>query len=705
MGADKRKQLKCGEILLSLRNNKKSKVYIFNCAFCNEHCDQLKKFSLHLDEKHSKKFNKDDTLEPLVPADEEGEQEQTSPKADKQALKADEDIKDNMEMFVPEIKVEELMDIDIAATAGDDDDEIDEKKHLSNKKSEDENEDPLETNTKTKSSPSKLKNTTNVEVKGEKGENDSDDGGYGEDNTYEFSYELDYEDSVHGSSGSESEHSDEKKQETQDSRGKKVNLRKRVAKKQEEDNPYESSDDSRDSDFELEKGTGKTRVYRKKAKKTENILNVCEKDLTIAILAELEKHPVLWDIKDRSHDKIIRQNGFQQIAKEVSEKLQIQIKWEDIRKRITDIRYEYSREYDKQLKGDKCELPWYTEHMKFLKENIEVLIKHRYQKKKYRRLNSLEESHIPIIIEYYKNCEVLWQVTNIGFVVKPKKLEALKPIIQELKEKHNIDINIHDMQRRIDYINRIYSIDKEQQLKCEMENKEFVPSSKYYEELSFLSDSQGPFKCPHCQEIIQKYETYHIHLGEHTKTVPFKCALCEMRFNKLVKYIVHAKRHLRINNYHCDVCGKGYPFRAELDWHVREHTGEEPYLCEICGASFRSRHGYDNHIRRHEKRFRYECHICKYGFNHLHALNAHVKAHLNIRDILCNVCGKGFTAKKHLLRHQQIHSDIKRYKCGVCGKAFAQDAGLRAHKKQHVEYTSLAEIAKKEFRKGKYNYD
>lgn len=129
--------------------------------------------------------------------------------------------------------------------------------------------------------------------------------------------------------------------------------------------------------FQMVKEKQKGKVGRKRTKKSNNNPPVDEKELTLTVLAALEKRPVLWDINNRSHDKIIRQNGFQEIAKEVNEKLQLQMKWEDIRKRITDIRYEYSREYDKQLKGEKCELPWYTEHMKFLKENIEVLIKHR----------------------------------------------------------------------------------------------------------------------------------------------------------------------------------------------------------------------------------------------------------------------------------------------------------------------------------------
>ncbi|XP_073831489.1 uncharacterized protein [Musca autumnalis] len=643
-------------------------------------------------EKHSKFCDTDDT-DPIIEECPDNKPDEKYEVSNETPTK--EDIKENLEIFVPEIKVEELMDI----TNGEEEDEDEDYKKMklpSTAKSEDENQDPLETSTKCLTIS--IKSSTDADIKNVKGEDGIEhDEDYAEDadNNYEFNCELDYEDSA-GDSGSESDQSEKKAEIT------KNKLRKRKPTRNKESGTEDDTDDSQDMDFNMEKEKAKNKVGRKKSKKTNNNPPVDEKELTLAVLAALEKQPVLWDIKNRSHDKIIRQNGFQEIAKEVNEKLQLHMKWEDIRKRITDIRYQYSREYDKQLKGEKCELPWYTEHMKFLKENIEVLIKHRYQKKKYRRLSSLEESHIPIIIEYYKKCEVLWQVNNIGFVVKPKKLEALKPIIQELKEKHNIDISIQDMQRRIDYINRIYSADKEQQLKCEMENKEFVPSSKYYEELTFLNESQGPFKCSHCNEIIAKYESYHIHLSEHTKQVPFKCALCEMRFNKLVKYIVHAKRHLHINNYHCDVCGKGYPFRAELEWHVREHTGEEPYLCEICGASFRSRHGYDNHIRRHEKRFRYECHICKYGFNHLHALNAHVKAHLNIRDILCNVCGKGFTAKKHLLRHQQIHSDTKRYKCLVCGKAFAQDAGLRAHRKQHADYDAIAKLTKKDFRRGRY---
>ena len=54
MGASKNIDLKkCGDILISQKTIKnKSKFYTFRCGFCSVDCDQLKKFSKHLEENH-----------------------------------------------------------------------------------------------------------------------------------------------------------------------------------------------------------------------------------------------------------------------------------------------------------------------------------------------------------------------------------------------------------------------------------------------------------------------------------------------------------------------------------------------------------------------------------------------------------------------------------------------------------------------------
>lgn len=102
-----------------------------------------------------------------------------------------------------------------------------------------------------------------------------------------------------------------------------------------------------------------------------------DKEITKAILKALEKQPILWDIKLRSNKKPIRQNAFCAVTKEVNEKLQLQIKWQDVRSRIRQIRNDYIDEYNKQLKGEEYEMPWYMEHIKFLEENFQNLAKNR----------------------------------------------------------------------------------------------------------------------------------------------------------------------------------------------------------------------------------------------------------------------------------------------------------------------------------------
>lgn len=242
MGADKKTiTKKCGEILLSLKTNKKSKVYIFNCFFCSFNCDQLKKLKSHLDEKHLQKFCDED--EPMVSVDDDEllkhEDEQCNIKQDVTTIDShNEDVKEDLEVFVPEIKVEELMDIDLGGAPTEDyDDDDEDKKHTSSTNAEEESADPLETpiggSEKGSTSTVKVKTltSTEVDVKNEKREDDSDDGGGDvEDNNYDFNCEPDYEDSVDGS-GSDSDHS-EKKAKSFSSKGKQTKLlRKRTPKK------------------------------------------------------------------------------------------------------------------------------------------------------------------------------------------------------------------------------------------------------------------------------------------------------------------------------------------------------------------------------------------------------------------------------------------------------------------------------------------
>ncbi|XP_037818400.1 zinc finger protein 846-like [Lucilia sericata] len=268
------------------------------------------------------------------------------------------------------------------------------------------------------------------------------------------------------------------------------------------------------------------------------------------------------------------------------------------------------------------------------------------------------KKNLPLFIEQYKKHEILWNVNNIAFGVKPKILLILGKIADEIKVHLKRNINVHGVHTNLKYLNRLFSKDKKQELICKMENKEFIPESDLYTKLSFLSESQGPFLCSICNEIVTKYDIYCQHMAEHNGTPAFKCTSCEMTFAKFDKYRIHKKRHLKVYNCYCNVCGKGYLYQAELDYHLTSHTGLKPFLCSVCGEGFRSRNHHAVHMLRHENRFRYECNIYKKGFMYLHALNSHVKCHLNIRDIKCKICNMGFTGNKYLKRHEQkCHSN------------------------------------------------
>lgn len=68
MGADDKSNLKkCGEILINLnKKNKKSKTYTFHCTFCETSWDQMKKFSMHLEELHLQNFEEDSNDLPMI---------------------------------------------------------------------------------------------------------------------------------------------------------------------------------------------------------------------------------------------------------------------------------------------------------------------------------------------------------------------------------------------------------------------------------------------------------------------------------------------------------------------------------------------------------------------------------------------------------------------------------------------------------------
>lgn len=165
---------KCGEILINIKKNKKSKTYTFSCLFCKINCDQLKKFTQHLTihipeicepSKEQNLVENQDTSIIDIKEEQNLVEVQDSSIID---IKEDDD-KDNVELLLAsEIKVE-LPEIQQSST-------------------EYNGVDPLETGIRTK---------LNVKTSSH---DDSDDE---EDDDYDFNCDLEYEDSVEYSESDE----------------------------------------------------------------------------------------------------------------------------------------------------------------------------------------------------------------------------------------------------------------------------------------------------------------------------------------------------------------------------------------------------------------------------------------------------------------------------------------------------------------------
>ncbi|XP_065365938.1 zinc finger protein 568-like [Calliphora vicina] len=560
MGASKKSDLqKCGELLIEIKKIKyKTKSYIFQCGFCSADCDQLKKFTKHLEDQHFHNFEVEIKVDPEIMEDE----------------------RSNLSFDPEEIKVDQRMDV-IERTDNDTtiaNNSIGPDTHYDPLKTEKKTNDTLISNClivsndplTTKEADSKLNETHDLEANVNSTCEDDES-----DNDYVMSCDDSGNEIEHEYNTNCSDNTDED-EETPKKIKKKLNI---VQKSYTSD---VSTDDSRDSDFDIEKELNRYKKPKKPKKE-------CKKDA--------KKQKELAEQNQNPSPKRI----FKQI--------------------------------------------------------------------------------LPNLIEQYKKHEILWKVENIGFGVKPMRLEILVKIAEEISLRLKKNITVEGIHNHLKYLNRLYSKDKKQELICKKENKEFIAESELYTEMSFLSESQGPYLCLICNEIIPRYDPYCQHMAQHNGTQPFKCTSCEMTFAKFDKYVIHKKRHLGVYNFYCNVCGKGYPFQAELDWHLSSHTGLKPYLCSICGERFRGRSTHADHMLRHQNRFRHECYICNKGFMHLHGLNSHIKCHLNIRDVRCKICDTGFTHSKYLKRHEKKYHPNISYNCDGCGEMFSLAVALCDHRK------------------------
>lgn len=129
------------------------------------------------------------------------------------------------------------------------------------------------------------------------------------------------------------------------------------------------------------------------------------------------------------------------------------------------------------------------------------------------------------------------------------------------------------------------------------------------------------FRCPLCDTVFNKYETYVDHFSIHIRQKPiFKCVICKINFDKYSYSVQHFKEHLQskvhcisccqdiqtnvffnghecVDN-HCSFCSYEVEDVTELCEHSQSHVivNKSVFKCTLCKFYFFTRYNFDKHL-------------------------------------------------------------------------------------------------------------
>lgn len=394
-----------------------------------------------------------------------------------------------------------------------------------------------------------------------------------------------------------------------------------------------------------------------------------------AFIAAYKSQPKLWNRTITHIGTQERHRVLQEIIKELKNRMNLELSYAQVSAVITHLRYTYEVKLKGRQKKHNVAKQWYLEELGFLRPFIECNL--------LSTLDSfqpeLSGEHLTQILTIYNSHPTLWNSDLIENCCENKREEALAGMINAIEADMGLKIKTTTLKGYIEAV-RDY-ITKEKYNNMGKKGTKVRP--EYHNEMKFLHDHVGPFKCNQCDRKLKNPLLFKIHKSEHDGSIPLVCSLCKKEFKVIGSYTDHARRHMKDLKAKCNECGKRFLNSYNLVIHMRSHTGEKPFCCEYCGTSFRHIQRYTSHKRRHEKKYLHSCPVCSKGFYNKFELNDHLRSHYNVRDFVCKTCGKAFKTRKTLSQHEVIHDDARKHACNICGKAFKLKIGVSQHMKTH----------------------
>ncbi|XP_036342986.1 zinc finger protein 721-like [Rhagoletis pomonella] len=453
-------------------------------------------------------------------------------------------------------------------------------------------------------------------------------------------------------------------------------------------------------------------------------MHIKDRKMIQFLIDSYRRNTFLWDHRHpQFRDRAKRQHFLEWIVMEFKRRFNLSLAKDAVTRKWDNLRTVYKRECNRMaLENTNISTLWYFKDLHFInrlyggnQKMTEAIVKETVYRRRYSALwNDVSTTKLLSMVEQYP---CFYNKYNIDYRSKEKRGEALQQMATELQKM--IDVSTIQISKRISQLRFDYSKQKQERLLCEQNNKVFVPSYTYYDQMLFMDADIAPFKCDFCPVIVQSPRELEVHLSTHQPEGSYACNVCPVSFSDVDQLNqhkqIHAPTHKEVK-YWCDLCTASFRTKEVYDEHMRRHNdelllpslanipplGSEDgnslmkmenndydgcYSCDICGKSFANMVYLNSHRAQHtnasDRSYRCDYPHCGRLFTARHSMMEHARQHYSDEEFKCEICGKSFKSLKNLQNHKQIHDAIKRYVCKICGSAFAQAAGLYLHKRRH----------------------
>ncbi|XP_075156544.1 uncharacterized protein LOC142229845 isoform X2 [Haematobia irritans] len=161
--------------------------------------------------------------------------------------------------------------------------------------------------------------------------------------------------------------------------------------------------------------------------------------------------------------------------------------------------------------------------------------------------------------------------------------------------------------------------------------------------------------CSLCNKEYNTSGPYIAHARRHCEDLSEECNQCGKKFLMVSDLKIHQRSHSGIQPYCCEICGVSFRHSTSLNVHRRRHEKQYLHICPICSKGFYKKDRMNDHIRSHNNIREFACKLCDKAFKTRKTLKQHEVIHNDSRNHVCNLCGKAFKLKVGLLQHMRTH--------------------------------------------------